>query len=446
MSRGSEESRAVRSPEEVRAGVIVTGNEVLNATIRDENSPWLSTVLAEQGVALDRVLVVPDDDQAILDALEHLASRGVDLIITTGGLGPTADDRTAAVVAEFTGREMVLDSAMEGKIRAILERYAKDREHRLPREGLDEANRKQAMVPSGATLLDPVGTAPGLVVPGPDGIVVVVLPGPPRELRPMWGQATGEAPLEAVLDRAGDLKTKRLRMFGVPESRLAAELRKLEAEEGPFGEGLEVTTCLRKGELEIDLRYRSDAEGAAERLAAGLASRFPEALFSTDGRTVDEIVAAALVERGLSVSVAESCTAGLLASRLATLPGASRYLEGGVVTYSNEAKVRLLGVNGSTLERFGAVSAETAREMAAGVRELLSTDIGISVTGVAGPDGGTPEKPVGFVCFCIDGGDLGSVEAAPIVPGGRSDVRDRSGLVAMHLIRQLLYGGERLVR
>ena len=438
MSRGAEHSGEGGDAGEVRAGILITGNEVLNATIRDENSPWLSQDLADRGVAVDRVLVVPDDDEAIEAGLAHLSSRGVDLILTTGGLGPTADDRTAAAVGRFTGREMVLDPVMEEKIGTILRRYAAARGNHLPPEGLDEANRKQALVPEGARPLDPIGTAPGLVVPSPNGEVVVVLPGPPRELQPMWAAAALTPEVTEVLDRAGELSTTRLRMFGVPESKLAAELRELEDQEDEEVKGLEVTTCLRKGELEIDLRYRKSGEAAARRLAEGLADRFPEALFSTDGSTIDEIVAGLLVETGRSVAVAESCTAGLVAARLASLPGASRYLEGGVVSYSNEVKVGLLGVEPETLERYGAVSPETAIEMAAGVRERCEADIGVAITGVAGPDGGTPEKPVGFVCFRVDGGELGSLDAAPLIPGNREEIRQRSGLVAMHLLRQLL--------
>lgn len=426
---------------EVRAGILITGNEVLNATIRDENSPWLAGELADEGVALDRVLVVPDDDLAIQEGLEHLASRGVDLILTTGGLGPTEDDRTAACVGRFAGQPMVLDPDMESKIFDILNRYAAARGNDVPLQGLDEANRKQAMVPAGALTLDPVGTAPGLVVPGPEGVVVVVLPGPPRELRPMWAAAVKTEPVAEILRSAAELTTTRVRMFGVPESQLAAELREIEANVGSGYRELEVTTCLRKGELEIDLRYRPGGAPFAEEVVDGLSRRFPDALFSTDGSTIDEIIASLLTERGLTVGVAESCTAGILAARLASRPGASRYLAGGVVSYSNEAKQSLLGVRPETIAAHGAVSPETASEMAAGIRERLATDIGIGITGIAGPDGGSEEKPVGYVCFEVEGGPLGSLNADPTIPGDRTAIRERSGLVAMHLLRRLLLSG-----
>jgi nicotinamide-nucleotide amidase len=425
---------------DVRAGIVVTGNEVLNATIRDENFPWLSETLASVGVALAGVAVVPDDADAIVGALRHLSGIGVDLILTTGGLGPTEDDKTASAVATFAGRELVLDQAMEEKIRAILERYARARGNDLPSEGLDAANRKQALVPEGALALDPVGTAPGLVVPGPDGVVVVVLPGPPRELQPMWKEAATTPPVAEVLERADTLELIRIRMFGVPESRLAERLKGLDGEIGGFG-GLEVTTCLRKGELEIDIRHRSEAGERAEALRDGLIASFPEAVFSTDGKTIDEIVAGLLLDRDADVSVAESCTAGLLAARLASRPGASRYFSGGVVSYSNRAKEELLGVDPAELAEFGAVSDQVAESMAVGVRRSFGTSIGVGITGVAGPDGGSSEKPVGFVCLFVDGGELGSIGMSPTIPGSRNEIRERSTLVAMHLIRRLLEQG-----
>ena len=434
---GAIDRKGGRKAGDVRAGILVTGNEVVNATIRDENSPWLAEELAGLGIAVDRVLIVPDDAEAIEEGLQHLAARDVDMIITSGGLGPTEDDKTAASVARFAGREMLLDPDMERKIAGILSRYAAARGVEVPKDGLDEANRKQAMVPVGSTPLDPVGTAPGLVVPGPGGVVVVVLPGPPRELRPMWSDAVGTEAVSEVVGRAEELDLLRLRLFGLPESRLADELRKIEESGADFAD-LEVTTCLRKGELEVDIRFRPAAAGRAEALGDALIEAFPVEIFSTDGTTIDQIVSDLLLEGPYTLSVAESCTAGLLAARISAVPGASRYFIGGAVTYSNDAKESMVGVGRTTLEEYGAVSPETALEMASGIRSSLGTDIGVSITGIAGPDGGSAEKPVGFVCFHVDGGDLGSIELAPTIPGGRNDIRERSALVALHLIRRLL--------
>jgi nicotinamide-nucleotide amidase len=427
---------ATADPEEtVRAGVLVTGTEVLTATIRDENGPWLSGQLQELGVDLVEILVVADHPEDLLAGLRHMKDVGIDLIITTGGLGPTADDLTAEVVAEFTGRPMRLDQEMEAKIAAILARYAATAPITLDEEAIRVANRKQAMVPEGAVALDPIGTAPGLVVPGPGGVLVLVLPGPPRELRPMWEDALGQPLVQQVLGRATPLLFYRLRMFGTPESELASTLREIEAE-GLDLEPLEVTTCLRRGEVEIDVRYREGSEQAAGRLKEELGRRHETTLYSSDGRTVDEIVAGLLAGRRLAV--AESCSAGLLAARLTNLPGASGYFQGGVVAYSNDAKAQLLGVDPALIEDKGAVSPEVAHEMARGALERFDADVAVSITGIAGPGGGSEEKPVGYVCFEALTSEGRSRKISPVIPGGRSDIRDRSALVGMHLLRTLL--------
>jgi nicotinamide-nucleotide amidase len=422
---------------EVRAAILVTGTEVLTATIRDENGPWLSEQLAALGVELVEILVVADHPGDLANGLEHMRSIGIDLIITTGGLGPTADDLTAEVVASFCGREMKLDEEMESRIATILARFAANTNLDLSTDALNEANRKQAMVPAGAVALDPIGTAPGLIVPGQSDVdpLVLVLPGPPRELRPMWQAAQEEPLLRAVLDRATQLEKYRLRMFGTPESELAMSLRDIEREGLPF-DGLEITTCLRKGEVEVDVRYREAAADAAERLKDELKQRHSRSLYSVDGRTVDEVVAGLLDGRRLGL--AESCSAGLLAARITDLPGSSEYFAGGVVSYSNQAKRDLLGVDQALLDEFGAVSAEVAEAMAIGALERFEADVSVAITGIAGPGGGSDEKPVGLVHFNVRTAEGGVRAAAPIIPGGRRDVRERSALVAMHLLREIL--------
>ena len=422
---------------EVRAGILVTGTEVLTATIRDENGPWLSEQLSGIGVELVEILVVADHPGDLLSGLEHMKSIGIDLIITTGGLGPTADDLTAEVVAAFCGREMELDEEMEAKIAAILARFAASAKLDLSADALNEANRKQAMIPVGAVALDPVGTAPGLIVPGQyeSDPLVLVLPGPPRELRPMWEAAQGTPELRKVLDRATRLEKYRLRMFGTPESELAMSLREIEKGGLPF-DGLEITTCLRKGEVEVDVRYREAASGAAEQLKEELRQRHERSLYSLDGRTVDEVVAGLLAGRRLGV--AESCSAGLLAARITDVPGSSEYFAGGVVSYSNEAKRNLLGVDQGLLDEFGAVSAEVAEAMAIGALERFDADVAVAITGIAGPGGGSDEKPVGLVHFNVRTSEGGVRTAAPVIPGGRRDIRERSALVAMHLLREML--------
>jgi nicotinamide-nucleotide amidase len=418
----------------VRAGVVVTGTEVLTGRIADRNGPWVSERLGELGVEVAHILVVGDRPGDLEAALRFMAAEEMDLIVTSGGLGPTADDLTAEAVARFAGRELVLDEAMEEKIAAVLRAYG--RHLRFDEEAVRVANRKQAMVPEGAVALDPIGTAPGLVVPA-DGRVVVVLPGPPRELRPMWPAALASEPVREALSRATPLHGYTLRMFGIPESEIARSLREIGAE-GVDLDAVEVTTCLRRGEIEIDVRYREGAEETAERLRAGLGERHARHLFSLDGETIDAQVAGLLAGRRLGL--AESCSGGLLAARITDLPGASAYLAGGVVAYSDEAKAELLGVGRDLIAEHGAVSPEVAEAMALGALERFGADVAVAITGIAGPDGGTERKPVGYVCFHARLADGASIAREPVVPGDRADVRDRSALVGMHLLRLLLRG------
>jgi nicotinamide-nucleotide amidase len=416
----------------IRAGIVVTGTEVITGRISDSNGPWVSERLAELGVEVAHILVVADRPDDLDAALRFLAAQGMDLIVTTGGLGPTADDLTAEVVGRFAGRELVLDEAMEAKIAEILKGFAQ--RFRLDEAALREANRKQAMVPEGATPLDPVGTAPGLVVPAGEQ-VVVVLPGPPRELQPMWSAAVETAPVREVLERATPLRAYTMRMFGVPESEIAKSLREMEAEGLELG-AVEVTTCLRRGEIEIDVRYRDEALEVAETVREGLLRRHPEETFSLDGETIDAQVATLLL--GHRLALAESCSGGLLAARVTDLAGASEYFAGGVVAYSNEAKAELLGVDPALIEARGAVSPEVAEAMAIGAIERFEADVAVSITGIAGPGGGSEEKPIGYVCFNARLADGTGIARDPVIPGGRLDIRERSALVGMHLLRMLL--------
>jgi nicotinamide-nucleotide amidase len=420
----------------VRAGLVITGTEVLSGRVQDRNGPWLADRLAELGIELAHVTITGDRPQDLGAALGFMRSQDARLVITSGGLGPTADDLTAQVVADFAGRPLQLDEALEQRIGEIIARFA--RRWRLDPDALQIANRKQAMVPEGAVALDPVGTAPGLVVPA-DGQVVVVLPGPPRELQGSWAQAVETEPFRAVLADATDYRQRTVRMFGIPESELAQTLRDAEQD---FGlEGLEITTCLRRGELEIVIRAEPESEALSEQLVERLSEVHGSSIFSTDGSTIDERIAQLLGTR--TVAVGESCTGGLLAGRLTDRPGASAYFAGGVVAYLNEAKQRLLGVPGELIEQHGAVSGEVAEAMARGAVDSFKADYGLSVTGIAGPDGGTPEKPVGRVCFAVyEAGEEGATVRCIDIPGARQDVRDRSVTVALHVLRLKLEGGE----
>jgi nicotinamide-nucleotide amidase len=419
----------------VRAGIIVTGTEVLTGRIADSNGPWISERLAELGIEAAHILIVGDRLGDLEAALGFMREEGMDLIITSGGLGPTADDLTAEVVADFAGRPMALDEELEHRIGEIIRSFAR----RAGRGRWDEAaiaaaNRKQAMVPEGAVALGPAGTAPALVVPA-DEEVVVVLPGPPRELRPMWAAAVETEPVREVLARATPLHSYTLRMFGIPESELAKSLRDIEGE-GVDLSRLEITTCLRRGEIEVDVRYRSEATEIADRVREELAARHPRDLFSLSGETIDAQVAGLLA--GHRLGLAESCSGGLLAARITEVPGASEYLAGSVVAYSNQAKADLLGVDPGLIEEHGAVSPQVAEAMALGALERFEADVAVAITGVAGPGGGTEDKPVGYVCFDARLADGTAVARDPVIPGGRADIRERSALVAMHMLRHLL--------
>lgn len=411
------------APSRPRAAVVVTGSELLTGTISDLNGPWVARELSALGFEVSHVLVVGDRPEDLTAALEFV--RDAALVVTSGGLGPTADDLTGEVVAAFAGVPLELDEAMREQITGILAAWAQRTGFGGP--ALEEATRKQAMVPRGAIALAPVGTAPGLVVRTP-GPLVVVLPGPPRELQGMWPAALASEPVAELLVRVPSAPARHLRYFGLPESEIAATLRGLDAP------GVEVTTCLRRSELEVDLRPEPGAEAAAEALAGELVERHAQHLVSADGTSTDELVAQGLLSRRWTVATGESCTGGMLASRLVDRAGSSAYVAGGVVAYSNEAKTALLDVPAELIETHGAVSPEVARALADGARERFGADVGVGITGVAGPDGGTDAKPVGYVCFCVTTADGQVVARDRRLPGGRSDVRERSTDTAMHLL------------
>jgi nicotinamide-nucleotide amidase len=424
----------------VRAGILVTGTEVLSGIITDRNGPWLSERLVELGVDAAMIQIVGDRPDDLMAALRFMAASGMAVVVTSGGLGPTADDLTAEIVGEFCGRQMVLDAELEAKIAEIL-RPLMSRWRDLDPDAVIEANRKQAVVPAGATILDPVGTAPGLVVPPASGSgpTVVVLPGPPRELHEMWEKAVPTQAFRDAIVGAVSYRRGIVRLYGIPESEIANTLRAA-ADAGVSLEPLEITTCLRRGEIEVATRYESADEDAYRAFVDFLAERHREQLFSRDGSTVDEQIASLLVGSGRTVAVAESCTGGLMSARLTERAGSSDYFQGGAVVYSNEAKVSLAGVDPDLIERFGAVSSEVAEALAIGAVTRFGADVGIGITGIAGPGGGTEDKPVGTVCFSVSTGDGARVTRRLRLPGDRSDIRERSTTVAMHLLRLLLAG------
>jgi nicotinamide-nucleotide amidase len=415
-----------------RAGIVVTGTEVLTGRVRDRNGPWLSDRLLELGVELAHLTICGDRPDDIEAQLRFLAEQGVDLIVTSGGLGPTADDMTVEMVARFMGRELVLDEELEDKIAAILKPLMARFSH-WDFDAVRAANRKQALIPEGAYVIDPVGTAPGVVVPGEP--TVVVLPGPPRELQPMWRTAAASDFVQEAIAGRTEYRQEMVRMFGLPESGLADTLR--DAEEGIEGYGeLEITTCLRRGEIEMVTRFEPHAAFVYGELLGLLRERHGREIFSEDGSSIDDQVVQLLA--GRRIATAESCTAGLLAARLTERPGSSAYVMGGVVAYSNDAKVELLGVDPVLIERHGAVSEPVADAMAEGALRRFEADTAVAITGIAGPDGGTEEKPVGTVCWSVQLADGRGTTRTVRLPGDRADIRDRSTTLAMHLLRRVL--------
>ena len=338
-------------------------------------------------------------------------------------------------MAGFTGRQLILDEALEQRIWEILVRLGR-RWRNLDEAALRAGNRKQALVPEGATILEPVGTAPGLVIPPRDGAAptVVVLPGPPRELQPMWETALETDALREALRGSTAYEQRILRLFGIPESEIARSLRDIE-ESGVSLEPLEITTCLRRGEIEIATVFEPQSADAYAAFEDAIRERHADTLFSDDGSTVDEQVARLL--EGRSIAVAESCTGGMMAARLTDRAGSSAYVLGGVVVYSNEAKVAHAGVPAELIERHGAVSVEVAAALADGARERFGADVGIGITGIAGPGGGTEAKPVGTVCLSV-AGEQSRIDRSVLLPGDRQTVRERTTTVTMHLLRRLL--------
>ena len=422
-----------------RAGIVVTGTEVLTGRVQDANGPWIADRLLELGVELAHITICGDRPADIEAQLRFMADQGVDLIITSGGLGPTADDMTVEVVARFCGRELVLDEEVEEKIANILKRLMERNIAFDPGtfDSIRAANRKQAMIPAGSEVLDPEGTAPGVVVPGKP--TVVVLPGPPRELQPMWHRAIETSAAQDAIAGRTNYRQKTIRIFGLPESGLAETLRGAEASIPGF-DSLEITTCLRRGEIEMVTRYEPDAADTYAQLTQLLREKHGRHIYSEDGSRVDDLVAQLL--SGRWIATAESCTAGLVAARLTDRPGSSDYVAGGVVAYSNDAKIQLLGVDPALIEAHGAVSEPVAEAMAAGALKRFGADTAVAITGIAGPGGGTPEKPVGTVCFTVMLGAPGAakhqITRTLRLPGNRSDIRERSTTVAMHMLLRAL--------
>jgi nicotinamide-nucleotide amidase len=411
-----------------RGVVVVTGSELVRGDRTDRNGPFLAQELLGLGVEPARIAIVGDDPGELEAALRE--GLEADLCVVSGGLGPTHDDRTVEMVARAAGRELVVDSSLEAEIEAFSRGIAE--RLRRPYADFEAGVRKQATLPAGALVLGLAGTAPGFVLQSTSS-VIVVLPGPPAELRRLWPRALESEPVRRVLERAVRPQRRVLRFFGASESAVAHAL----AESGGEGDGLAATVCARDFEIHVDLVVEERGRERADELAASLRERLGPWLFAEDERPVEELVLDASRSLALSLAAAESCTGGLVAARLTSVPGASDVFVGGVVAYSDGLKSALLRVPAELLERHGAVSAETAAAMARGARERLGADVAVAVTGIAGPGGGTPEKPVGLVHLYAEGPDGGrGLELR--LPGDRDAVRGRAAAAALHLVRELL--------
>jgi nicotinamide-nucleotide amidase len=411
-----------------RATIVVTGSELVRGERNDRNGPFLAAEALRLGLEPERITIVGDREEDLENAFRE--AFGADACLVSGGLGPTHDDRTIELVARVAGRELVLDEGLEREIEAV-SRIIADRLD-LPYSEFATGVRKQATLPQGALSLGLAGTAPGVVL-DTGGCVVVVLPGPPRELQRLWPRALETDPVRRVLDRAPARSRKTLRFFGTPESAVAKAL----AEAGGDGDGVEATICAREFEIHVDLVVEPGAEERGEALAGALRSTLRRHLFSEDERTIAEIVLALCRARGLTLATAESCTGGLVAARLTAVPGSSDVFRGSVVAYADQVKENELGVPSAVLAEHGAVSAEAAKGMAEGVRRRLGSDVGVATTGVAGPGGGTPEKPVGLV-FLHASGPAGDAARRIDLPGDREMIRGRATAAALHLVRRLL--------
>ncbi|MDQ7794782.1 MAG: competence/damage-inducible protein A [bacterium] len=416
----------------MRAEILAIGTELLLGQIANENARHLSRVLAELGVDVFYHVTVGDNPGRIDGALKAALERS-DLVLITGGLGPTADDITRERVAAVTGRPLHLHPPSLQAIEAVFARTGRP---------MAASNRKQALLPEGALALpNPVGTAPGAVL-DIGRATVVMLPGPPAELTPMVHDHLVPY-LEGRLRVGGELKiitSRVLKLAGIGESTAEARIADLIAAQG------NPTIAPLAGQAgEVSIRITAKAAGRAEAVAliepveAAIRARLGSHIYGTDDDTLAAVVARALARRGSTLAVAESCTGGLLGHLLTSLPGSSAFFERGLVVYSNRSKVEHCGVDPLLLERHGAVSAEVAAALAEGVRRLAATDFSLAVTGIAGPGGGSTDKPVGLVFAGLAGGGA-TLAAGRRLPGDRGTVKRRACLFALELLWQRLEG------
>ncbi|HUE85625.1 MAG TPA: competence/damage-inducible protein A [Vicinamibacterales bacterium] len=412
-----------------RAAILAIGSELLTPSRIDTNSLFITNALNAIGIDV-LFKAVAGDDRVELKALFAHALDRVDLVVLTGGLGPTEDDVTREVVADHLGLALAEDQAITDAIR-----------RRFEARGwvMPEINRRQAMVPSGALVIaNANGTAPGLWIEhGNQGMLLV--PGPPREMRPMVEQVVAER-LRARAD-GRRLMRRILKIAGRSESRVEELTQPLYSRWRALQPPIETTILAAPGQIELHLSARgidpAALDSALDRAAGEIEAVLPNDVFSSDGRTIEEVVGALLAARGWHIALAESCTGGLATSRLTDVPGSSAYVERGVVAYSNEAKIEMLGVGADLLTAFGAVSEPVAQSMAEGIRDRAKVEVAVGITGIAGPTGGSESKPVGTVCISVVTPQQTTVRTLRF-PGNRELVKTFAAFTALDMVRRLL--------
>ena len=411
--------------ETLSAEIIAIGSELLAPDRTDTNSLWLTDKLNRLGIEVKLKTIVGDDDARLEEAIKDAVRRSK-VVITTGGLGPTEDDITRKITARALGRRLLLDEAVLAEIRQRFQSFG---------VSMPERNSRQAMVIEDAEVLpNPNGTAPGMFIDH-QGMAIVLLPGPPREMRPMFENHVADR----LAGRAGSLRVVRrlLRVAGMGESAVDERIAPIYTQyDNPI-----TTILFNQSEIEVHLtargRTEKDATELLDRLSGQIEEQLGNAVFSFAGETMEEVVGLKLALGGYTLSVAESCTGGLIAQRLTDVPGSSTYFIEGVVAYANDAKTRTLGVEPMLLLEHGAVSAPVAEAMAEGIRRRAGTDFGLSITGIAGPDGGTEEKPVGTVFIAL-ASEVKTEHRKLHLPGDRQLIRWRASQAALDLLRRRL--------
>lgn len=407
------------------AEIIAIGSELLTPQKTDTNSLWLTEKLNDIGVEVMLKTVVGDDELRLEEVIRDALKRS-DIVITTGGLGPTEDDVSRQVSARAVGRELIYHDDIEAHLRERFRAWGRE---------MPEINKRQAFVIEGADVLpNPNGSAVGMLVERGEKILAV-LPGPPREMKPMFAEYV----LPKIKERSGDVLVRRrvIKVSGLGESAVDEAVSPIYKAYSH----VQTSILFNNSEVEIHLAAKSsnlaEAEDKLTVIAGRISERLGKSVFSTTGETMEQVVGRMLTTRGETISVAESCTGGMIGMRLTEVPGSSGYFREGAVTYSNEAKIARLGVSEDTIANFGAVSVETAEAMADGIREAAMTDHAISVTGIAGPDGGTEDKPVGTVCIGYSGKGI-TKSVRMVLPGDRYLVRWRSSQAALDFLRRQL--------